>query len=81
MQSLLTIQSHLLRLVAVDDLSNLLEREIQTTASFLNGLAVYPRIQDGGAGVTPKLATVARETGIQMMGLYLPGNCPRSLKR
>ena len=55
---------------AVDDLVNLLDREIQTTAEFLNGLAVYPRIQTGDPDIVPKLASVAIEHGIQVMGLF-----------
>ncbi|MBS0546154.1 MAG: hypothetical protein JSR24_00300 [Proteobacteria bacterium] len=58
---------------AVDDLSDLIEREIQTTAGFLNGLAVYPRIQAVDADIVPKLADVARENGIDVMGLYDQG--------
>ena len=55
---------------AVDDLSNLIEREIQTTAGFLNGLAVYPRIQAADPEIVPKLADVARQNGIEVLGLY-----------
>lgn len=58
------------RFDAVNDLVNLLDREIQTTAEFLNGLAVYPRIQTGELEIIPKLATVASEHGVEVIGLF-----------